>query len=127
MASARKKKSVSRAVADGTANAAVGVTGSVFRVIGTIFLILIVTALLFLCIFAYYVKTCLSTELDVELEDFTVSLSSSILYEDDNGNWQTNRGWRCQFNAHQLYCGRQCVWWRLLCHVASSECDGKNG
>ncbi len=88
MASARKKKSVSRAVADGTANAAVGVTGSVFRVIGTIFLILIVTALLFLCIFAYYVKTCLSTELDVELEDFTVSLSSSILYEDDNGNWQ---------------------------------------
>ena len=50
MASARKKKSISRAVGEGTANAAVGVTGSVFRVIGTIFLILVVTALLFLCI-----------------------------------------------------------------------------
>lgn len=34
-----------------------------------------------MCIFAYYVKNCLSTELDVELEDFTLSLSSSILYQ----------------------------------------------
>ena len=58
------------------------------RVIGTIFLILLVTGLLFLCIFAYYVKNCLSTDLDVQLSDFTVSLSSSILYEDADGNWQ---------------------------------------
>ncbi len=80
---ASKKKSRTRAAADGTATAAVGVTGSIFRVIGTIFLILIVTALLFLCIFAYYVKTCLSTQLDVELEDFTVSLTS----------WRSVSGW----------------------------------
>ena len=56
--------------------------------LGTIFLILLVTGLLFLCIFAYYVKNCLSTDLDVQLSDFTVSLSSSILYEDADGNWQ---------------------------------------
>ena len=55
---------------------------------GTILLIVLVTGLLFLCIFAYYVKNCLSTDLDVQLSDFTVSLSSSILYEDSDGNWQ---------------------------------------
>lgn len=58
------------------------------RVLGTILLIVLVTGLLFLCIFAYYVKNCLSTDLDVQLSDFTVSLSSSILYEDADGNWQ---------------------------------------
>lgn len=46
-------------------------------VIGTIFLILLVTGLLFLCIFAYYVKNCL--QIWTQLSDFTVSLSSSIL------------------------------------------------
>ena len=75
-------------LADGTAEATASVVGTVFRVIGTILLILLVTGLLFMCIFAYYVKNCLSTELDVELEDFTLSLSSSILYQDADGNWQ---------------------------------------
>ena len=64
------------------------VAGAVLRVLGTILLIVLVTGLLFLCIFAYYVKNCLSTDLDVQLSDFTVSLSSSILYEDSDGNWQ---------------------------------------
>lgn len=90
MAAKRKKQSKqsAKAIADGTAEATASVVGSVFRVIGTILLILLVTGLLFLCIFAYYVKNCLSTELDVELEDFTLSLSSSILYQDGNDNWQ---------------------------------------
>ena len=64
------------------------VAGAILRVLGTILLIVLVTGLLFLCIFAYYVKNCLSTDLDVQLSDFTVSLSSSILYEDADGNWQ---------------------------------------
>ena len=85
---AKRKKQSAKAIADGTAEATAGVGGTVFRVIGTILLILLVTGLLFLCIFAYYVKNCLSTELDVELEDFTLSLSSSILYQDSAGNWQ---------------------------------------
>ena len=75
-------------LADGTADATASVVGTFFRVIGTILLILLVTGLLFMCIFAYYVKNCLSTELDVELEDFTLSLSSSILYQAADGNWQ---------------------------------------
>ncbi|MBQ9045110.1 MAG: PBP1A family penicillin-binding protein [Oscillospiraceae bacterium] len=84
----KKKKSPTRAVANGAASAVAGVIGTVFRVIGTVLLVLLVTGLLFMCIFAYYVKTCLSPEMDVKLEDFTIQLSSSILYQDESGAWQ---------------------------------------
>lgn len=87
MANKRKKHSA-KAIAGEAAEATSSAVGTVFRVIGTILLILLVTGLVFLCIFAYYVKNCLSTELDVELDDFTLSLSSSILYQDGEGNWQ---------------------------------------
>ena len=85
---AKRPKPASAPRAAQAADATVSVAGTILRVIGTIFLILLVTGLLFLCIFAYYVKNCLSTDLDVQLSDFTVSLSSSILYEDADGNWQ---------------------------------------
>ena len=84
----RPKPSSSAPRAAQAADATVSVAGAVLRVLGTILLIVLVTGLLFLCIFAYYVKNCLSTDLDVQLSDFTVSLSSSILYEDADGNWQ---------------------------------------
>ena len=84
----RPKPSSSAPRAAQAADATVSVAGAVLRVLGTILLIALVTGLLFLCIFAYYVKNCLSTDLDVQLSDFTVSLSSSILYEDSDGNWQ---------------------------------------
>ena len=32
-----------------------------------------------------YVKTTLAPELEINLDDFTMNLSSSILYEDENG------------------------------------------
>ena len=88
MSSREQRSGKARSVASGTASATASVAGSILRTLGTILLIFVVTALLFMCIFAYYVKTCLSTELDVQLEDFTVSLSSSILYQDENGGWQ---------------------------------------
>ena len=78
----RPKPSSSAPRAAQAADATVSVAGAVLRVLGTILLIVLVTGLLFLCIFAYYVKNCLSTDLDVQLSDFTVSLSSSILYEE---------------------------------------------
>ena len=84
----RPKPSSSAPRAAQAADATVSVAGAILRVLGTILLIVLVTGLLFLCIFAYYVKNCLSTDLDVQLSDFTVSLSSSILYEDSDGNWQ---------------------------------------
>ena len=43
---------------------------AVLRVIGSVLLILLVTGILFTCIFAYYVKTCLTPELDISLEDY---------------------------------------------------------
>ena len=85
---AKRPKSSSAPRAAQAADATVSVAGAILRVLGTILLIVLVTGLLFLCIFAYYVKNCLSTDLDVQLSDFTVSLSSSILYEDSDGNWQ---------------------------------------
>ena len=85
---AKRPKPSSAPRAARAADATVSVAGAVLRVLGTILLIVLVTGLLFLCIFAYYVKNCLSTDLDVQLSDFTVSLSSSILYEDSDGNWQ---------------------------------------
>ena len=58
------------------------------RSVATVLLVLIVTALLFTCIFAVYVKTCLTEGLDISLEEASLSLSSTIWYEDEYGNWQ---------------------------------------
>ena len=72
---------------------AAGTVSSVFRtilkVIGTILLILLTTGLLFACIFAYYVKTNLSQDLDVSLEEMSLNLASTIYYTDANGATQT--------------------------------------
>ena len=93
----KEKKNPTRAVANGAAGAVVGVLGTVFRVLGTVLLVLLVTSLLFMCIFAYYVKTCLQPEMDVKLEDFTIQLSSSILYQDATGAWQK----MCQLSSSE--------------------------
>ena len=53
-----------------TAEAASTVLGGAFRIIGSILLILLISGVLFACIFAYYVKTCLTPELDFSLEDY---------------------------------------------------------
>lgn len=61
---------------------------SVMRVLGTILLIGVVTGLLFICIFAFYVKTCITPGLDLDLNDFTLNQSSTIYYQDPNGDWK---------------------------------------
>jgi len=58
----------------------------ILKVLATLFLILITTGLLFTCIFAYYVKTNLSDDLDVSLEDMTLNLASTIYYTDESEN-----------------------------------------
>ncbi|MCM1148708.1 MAG: transglycosylase domain-containing protein [Butyricicoccus sp.] len=73
----------------------------VLRTVLTVLLIFVTTGLLFACIFAFYVKTSLSTNLDISLDDFAVSLSSTIWYTDSEGQSQelvtlnstTNRIW----------------------------------
>ena len=55
---------------------------------GTVLLILLVTGMMFACVFAYYVKTCLTPNLDLSLEDFKLNESSSIWYQDSVGEWR---------------------------------------
>ncbi len=62
--------------------------GRIMGVIGTILLIGVVTGLIFVCIFAFYVKTCITPSLDLDLNDFTLNQSSIIYYQDSNGDYQ---------------------------------------
>ena len=55
---------------------------SVARALGTLLLIFITTGLLFTCIFAFYVKSSLSMDLTVSIEDFERTLTSTIYYVD---------------------------------------------
>ena len=65
---------------------ALSITGKVFailgKVLGTFLLIGILTALIFGCIFAKYVKEDLSTQTDFSLENFTLDQTSVIYYMD---------------------------------------------
>jgi penicillin-binding protein 1A len=53
-----------------------------FKIIGTIFLIILTSCIIFTCIFAIYVKTSLATELDLNLSDFSLDQTSVIYYWD---------------------------------------------
>ena len=74
---------------------------NVWPVIGTILLIGILTTLLFLCIFAFYIKTCIIPTTKLDLSDYALNQTSTIYYEDSDGNWkelttlhgQENRIW----------------------------------
>lgn len=83
-----KRRVTAAGAADVTARAVGGTVSSVLKVIGTILLILLTSALLFLCIFAYYVKTSLQPSIDLQLSQFTLNQSSSILYQASDGTWQ---------------------------------------
>lgn len=80
-----KAKRTAETAANVTARTVGGTFRSVMKVIATIFLIIVTTGLLFVCIFAYYVKTNLSQELGVTLEDMTLNQASTVYYTDSNG------------------------------------------
>ena len=79
-------KKAAKVAANTTALTVTGVLRVVLNVLATLLLILLTTGLLFACIFAYYIKTNLSQDLDVTLEDMTLNLASTIYYTDENGN-----------------------------------------
>jgi penicillin-binding protein 1A len=87
-----KKMKMSRKQVDAVAETTASTVGSVFRLIfkilATMLLIFITTGLLFTCIFAYYVKTSLSSDLDITLTDVSLALSSTLWYTDSDGNYQ---------------------------------------
>lgn len=51
----------------------------------SVLLVLLLGGLLFACIFAYYVKNTLTTDLNITLEDYAISLSSTVWAYDNNG------------------------------------------
>ena len=55
------------------------------RILISVVLILVCAGLLFSCIFAYYVKTSLTTDLNITLSDYALSLSSTIWAYDNQG------------------------------------------
>jgi len=63
--------------------------GLVLKIIGTVVLVFITTALIFACIFAVYVKNYIEPNLDLpSLESFNLDLSSTIYYQDKaTGEW----------------------------------------
>ena len=70
--STKPKKNVAQVAgkaADLGAEATLGTARIILNTIATVFLIIVTTGLLFTCIFAYYVKTCLTGNLDVSLSD----------------------------------------------------------
>ena len=84
----KKAGRIARAAVNVTVDTISGTIGSVFKVLGTILLIFLITGLLFACIFAYYVKTCLTPNTNISLEDYKLSESSTIYYQDSSGQWQ---------------------------------------
>ena len=73
--------------ADKTMSVTTGVLSTVLRIIGITFLVLVLAGIIFACIFAFYVKTCLTPELDVSLDDYRLNQSSTIWYQNPSGQW----------------------------------------
>lgn len=71
-----------------TVDVASGAVAAVFKVFGSILLVLLIAGLLFTCIFAYYVKNFLTPNMDLSLEDYQLSESSTIWYQNSAGEWQ---------------------------------------
>ena len=71
-----------------TVDAASSIVSSVLKIFGSILLILLIAGLLFTCVFAYYVKSFLTPSMDLSLEDYQLSESSTIWYQNSSGDWQ---------------------------------------
>ncbi len=67
----------------------VGTFRIIMRVIGTLFLIGILTALMFLCIFADYIETSIIPSTPLDMDDVMLKQSSIIWYQDnESGEWK---------------------------------------
>lgn len=65
------------------------VASTVFKVLGTLCLVGVLTIGIFAWIFMQYVKTSLAPNLQINLEDFTMEQTSIIYYQDsETGNWE---------------------------------------
>ena len=84
----RKKPRIVRRAFNATVDLISGSVSMVFKAIGSVLLVIAITGMLFACVFAYYVKTCLTPELDLSLDDYKLNQSSTIYYQDAGGQWR---------------------------------------
>lgn len=84
----KKKRYIVKKAANVTGDLISGSIGAVLKVIGTILLIFLVAGMMFTCVFAYYVKTCLVPSFDLSLEDMKLNESSTLWYQDASGEWR---------------------------------------
>ena len=64
------------------------VISSVLKIFGTVLLIAVTAGLLFCCIFVVYIKTNLTGDLDLSLEEMSLNVSSVVFAKDgDTGDW----------------------------------------
>lgn len=74
--------------ADAAAGTVVGAVGLAAKIIVTVLLVILTTILLLGCVFAFYVKTCLTEDLDVSLTDYKLSETSIIYCETSPGVYE---------------------------------------
>ena len=74
--------------ADTAADTVVGAVGLVAKIVVTVLLVILPTTLLLACVFAFYVKTCLTEDIDVSLSDYQLSESSIIYCETSAGEYK---------------------------------------
>ena len=84
----KTKRQMIKKAANVTGDVISGSIGAVLKVIGTILLIFLVAGMMFTCVFAYYVKTCLVPSFDLSLEDMKLNESSTLWYQDASGEWR---------------------------------------
>jgi penicillin-binding protein 1A len=86
---AKKNKHFFKKAANVTGDVISGSISGVLKAICTILLILVVAGIMFACVFAYYVKTCLTPSFDLSLEDLKLNESSTLWYQDASGEWRS--------------------------------------
>ena len=74
----RKNKNKAEKVARTAGGVVGGAISLTLKILVTVILVILTTALLFVCIFAFYVKTSLVGELDISLDDYSLSESSTV-------------------------------------------------
>ncbi len=82
----RQKLRAAAAVGDGAVTVLGDIVRLILKIVISAILVFLTAGLLFACIFAYYVKNNLSTDLNITLTDYRVSLSSTIWAYDKSGS-----------------------------------------
>ena len=80
-----KKLETAGKAADTAVSTVVGAVGLAAKIVVTVLLVILTTTLLLACVFAFYVKTCLTEDIDISLSDYQLSESSIIFCETEPG------------------------------------------